>query len=71
MPKQRGNPISEFREQQAMNMYQEAVILASIAWEKLVTIGVNDPLFLRYFQRDDYEFVKGITTSAHPNLCTR
>ena len=47
-----------------MNFYQEAVLLASRAYYDLRAIGYNDPLFQRYIELQDYEFVKGESVST-------
>ena len=49
-----------------MESYKEACSLAARAYHDLVTNGPDVLLFLRYFERGDWEFVK--CKNAHPLL---
>lgn len=39
-----------------MTAYYEAVYLANVAY---MALDVDDPIFLRYFEHWDFEFIKG------------
>ena len=51
--------ISQKKSEGALSAYYEAVYLANVAYQ---TLHVEDPIFLRYFEVWDFDFIKGRTS---------
>ena len=49
-------PLTLQHSQAAVTAYYEAVYLANVAY---MALDVDDPIFLRYFEHWDFEFIKG------------